>query len=87
MDVSFAVVFGSHVNGTPDQWSDIDLVVVSSLFDPPMDNAHVDELWHAAARTDNRIEPIPCGEHRWETDDSSPIIETARREGVRIDAN
>jgi hypothetical protein len=41
-------------------------------------------LWRAAARTDVRIEPIPCGEKQWETDDESAIIEIARREGRKI---
>ena len=41
-------------------------------------------LWRIAARTDSRIEPIPVGEQQYETDDSSAIIETARREGQRI---
>lgn len=36
------------------------------------------------ARTDSRIEPIPCGARQWEEGDSKAIIEVARREGVRI---
>lgn len=35
---------------------------------------------------DNRIEPIPCGEREWETDQSRPILEIARREGIVITA-
>ena len=34
-------------------------------------------LWHIAARTDSRIEPIAVGERQYETDDSSAIIEIA----------
>jgi hypothetical protein len=30
---------------------------------------------------DSRIEPIPCGSRQWREDDSSVIIETARKEG------
>jgi len=37
-----------------------------------------------AARTDSRIEPIPCGERQWIEDDVTPIIEIARREGVQV---
>jgi len=32
------------------------------------------------------IQPIPCGEKQWAEDDSSAIIEMARREGERIEA-
>ncbi len=38
-------------------------------------------LWRMAARTDSRIEPIPVGQRQFEEDDSSAIIEIARREG------
>jgi predicted nucleotidyltransferase len=31
--VSFAVIFGSQVNGNANEWSDIDLLVVSPDFD------------------------------------------------------
>ena len=45
---------------------------------------YVDLLWCQAARVDSRIEPIACGEKQWQEDDSSIILEMARREGERI---
>jgi hypothetical protein len=36
--------------------------------------------------TDDRIEPIPCGEREWESGDGRPILEIVRREGVVIEA-
>jgi hypothetical protein len=33
--VRFAVVFGSQIKGPADQWSDIDVLVVSPQFDGP----------------------------------------------------
>ena len=81
----FGVIFGSQVSGKPHEWSDIDLVVVSPRFDQrPINYDDVDRLWRIAGRTDNRIEPIACGEAQWDSDDSSTIIEIARREGVRV---
>ncbi len=44
----------------------------------------MDLLWCQAAHIDSRIEPIACGEKQWEEDDSSIIIDIARREGQRI---
>ena len=82
--VRFGVVFGSQVSGRTDAWSDIDLVVVSPLFDERRDRRQIGALWRLSARVDSRVEPIPCGERQWETDDSSAIIEIARREGERI---
>jgi predicted nucleotidyltransferase len=82
--VRFGVVFGSQATGKAGQWSDIDLLVVSPRFDGPRERRDVDLLWRLAARADSRIEPIPCGERQWLEDDSSPIIEIARREGEQI---
>jgi len=79
--VRFGVVFGSQVRGTAEPSSDIDLLVVSPRFDRSYKRREITMLWHVAADTDSRIEPIPCGVQQWETDDESAIIEIARREG------
>ena len=84
LPVSFGVVFGSQTTGAVDEWSDIDLVVVSSRFDNPNGRDDVNLLWRVAARTCNRIEPVPCGERQWREDMATPIIELARRQGARV---
>jgi predicted nucleotidyltransferase len=81
VDVAFIVVFGSQVNGSCHEWSDIDLLVVSSQFDGMKERKKLNLLWHLAAAIDSRIEPIPCGLQQWTEDDTSAIIEVARREG------
>lgn len=82
--VRFGVVFGSWGQGKADEWSDIDLLVVSPRFDNQRNRQDVDMLWRLAARSDSRIEPIPCGERQWLEDNSSAIVEIARREGEQI---
>ena len=82
--VRYGIVFGSQVTGRADVRSDIDLLVVSPKYDLPRKREDVNVLWRIAARTDSRIEPIPVGERQYEEDDSSAIIEIARREGQRI---
>jgi uncharacterized protein len=79
-----AVVFGSHAKGTADEWSDIDLVVIAPELEPPANRPLVDKLWELRATTDSRVEPIACGEQEWETDQSRPILEIARREGILV---
>ena len=81
--VKFGIVFGSQVAGKVDTWSDIDLLVVSPRFDNQRSREDINLLWRLAARTDNRIEPIPCGEQQL-LDDASAIIEIARREGETV---
>ena len=82
--VKFGVVFGSQVSGKADEWSDIDLLIISPSFDHQRTREDINLLWRLAAQTDNRIEPIPCGERQWIEDDSSAIIEIARREGEAV---
>ena len=83
---SRAVLFGSFAKNTADEWSDIDLIVIAPEFDGPREISQVKALWRATLSADNRIEPIPCGEREWVTDDGRPILEYARREGGVIAA-
>jgi predicted nucleotidyltransferase len=82
--IRFGVVFGSQSTGQADRWSDIDLFVVSPRFDRSRDRRDIDLIWRLAARTDSRIEPIPCGEPQWKDDVSSAAVEIARRKGEAI---
>jgi predicted nucleotidyltransferase len=82
--VTYGVLYGSRVTGQADQWSDIDLLVVSPRFDAQHTFEDARLLWRLAARTDNRIEPIPVGVRQFAEDDSSAIIEIARRTGQII---
>lgn len=93
LPVSIGVVFGSYASGTANEYSDIDVVVVSPQFDTTIQRQWVNQLWRVAARTDSRIEPIPCGKVQWQHDTSGVIIEirphtrAARHCGLRIDAD
>jgi len=82
---SRAVLFGSFVRGKVDKYSDIDLVVIAPEFDGSREISLVKALWRATI-SDSRIEPIPCGEKEWETEQGRPILEIARREGIVIAA-
>ncbi len=80
----YVVVFGSYAEGCQNALSDIDVLVVSSCFDGEVQRKDVNLLWHVAARTDSRIEPIPVGMRQFVEDDSSAILEVARRHGQKI---
>jgi predicted nucleotidyltransferase len=82
--VQYGVLFGSWAKGRPHEWSDVDVLVVSPHFDGERRREDINLLWRTAAHTDSRIEPIPVGQIQYESDDSSPIIEVARREGLVI---
>ena len=82
--VKQTILFGSYANETNHKWSDIDLIIISDKYDKDYNREDINLLWRTAARTDNRIEPIPVGSNRWNTDDESTIIEVARREGIVV---
>jgi predicted nucleotidyltransferase len=84
LPIRFGVVYGSQATGHADQWRDIDLLVVSPMFDGMRRREDINLLWHVAADTDNRIEPIPVGLRQFETEDGSPLLTIARREGQVI---
>ena len=79
--VQFGVVYGSQATGRAHKWSDIDLLVVSPMFDKEYQREVVNLLWRTAAHIDSRIEPVPVGSHRFESEDGSPLLTIARREG------
>lgn len=57
------------------------MLVISPQFDGEPKREDINLLWRIAARTDSRIEPIAVGQRQFAEDDSSAIIEMARREG------
>lgn len=84
LPIDRAVVFGSRARGDHDMWSDIDTAVISQRFDEERSRELVRMLWRVAGRTDSRIEPFPVGRQQWESDDGTPLIEIARREGIEV---
>lgn len=81
-----AVLYGSHARGTARADSDIDVLVVCPAFDS--DRWSQDrELWHLTLKVDVRIEPIPVGQRQFLEDQTSPLVEIARREGITIDGD
>ena len=81
---SRAILFGSWARGEGNPESDVDVLVIAPEFDEPAGRARAELLWALRAATDRRIEPFAVGERQWREDDSSTLIEMARREGLEI---
>jgi len=81
-----AVVFGSHARGEQTADSDIDVLVLSPLFDSRVDFDMVNDLWRLTQDVDTRIEPHAVGVREFETDTGSPLIGIARQEGIVVPA-
>jgi predicted nucleotidyltransferase len=82
--VKLGVIFGSQARGEARPESDIDVLVVSRLFDERKDTETVNRLWRLVWRVDTRIEPFAVGVRKYEENEDSPIIGIARRDGVEV---
>ncbi len=78
-----AYLFGSYARNEANENSDIDVLLVSDAFDTD-DDVVLSTPWSPKYRVDYRIEPIAIGRKRFQTDDTSLIIEVVRKEGVEI---
>lgn len=79
-----AFIYGSQARGTATEESDIDIVLISPLFDIKNTDKYAPAIWLSASRVSYRIEPIAVGEKRFETDEYSPLIAIVRQEGVEV---
>jgi hypothetical protein len=82
--VERGILFGSCARGRTRPESDIDVLVVSPLFDGRKKPSDLDKLWHAARRVDSRIEPVGIGVRQYEEQAWQPLLMVARREGVSV---
>ena len=82
--IKFAYLYGSFARNEALPDSDIDVLLVSDMFDTD-DDYILSKPWLPKYRNDFRIEPISIGTKRFQTDDVSPIIQIAQREGVKIE--
>jgi predicted nucleotidyltransferase len=80
-----AYLYGSYARDEANIDSDIDLLLVSSLFDTD-DDYILAKPWLYTNKVDYRIEPLAIGLKRFANDDTSPIIELVRQTGIEIPA-
>lgn len=76
-------LYGSYARNEANDESDIDLLLISKIFDTNNDYI-LSKPWLYTTEIDHRIEPLAVGTKRFETDDVSPILEIVRREGIEI---
>ncbi len=82
--VEAGVLFGSCARGDQSAESDIDLLVVSPDFDKTHSRSQINLLWGLRRFVDSRIEPYAVGSCQFREEADSPIIATARKEGVVV---
>ncbi len=81
--VEMAYLYGSYARNEATQESDIDLLLVSSVFDTN-DDYVLSSPWLYTTQIDHRIEPYSVGLKKFLSDHNSPLLEIVRKEGIRI---
>jgi uncharacterized protein len=80
--ITRAYVFGSYVSGRIDEWSDIDIAVVS----PQISDDRFEErirLTEIALSIDDRIEPLPFSIDGF--NDEDPLVQQIKNQGILLE--
>jgi predicted nucleotidyltransferase len=83
ISIAKAFIFGSYARNQANENSDIDVLLVSSIFDTD-DDSILSKPWSPKYRTNYHIEPVAIGLKRFQTDDNSIILEVVRKEGIEV---
>ncbi|MCK6614178.1 MAG: nucleotidyltransferase domain-containing protein [Ignavibacteriaceae bacterium] len=83
LEITKVFIYGSQARGSAGSESDIDVVLVSPLFDSNIEQ-YLSTIWASDIRMNYRIEPYPIGEKRFMEDESSPLIAAVKEEGFEI---
>lgn len=83
--VERAFLYGSYARGEEGEDSDIDVMVVSEIFDNN-DDRPVGKTWRIGRSVDVRLEPYTVGKKRFLTDTFSPLLQLVKKEGLEIPA-
>jgi predicted nucleotidyltransferase len=83
--VEKAYLYGSYARGEENEESDIDILLVSELFDKN-DDKTVGKTWRIGQSIDVRIEPYTVGRERFLIDEFSPLLQIVKKEGLEIKA-
>ncbi len=81
--VTRAYLYGSWARDEANDNSDIDVMVVSPIFDKHNDLIKA-KAWRATEKIDLRIEPYTVSLKKFLNDDVSPLMQIVKREGIEI---
>ncbi len=82
-NINRAYLYGSYATSQASEESDIDLMLISDdLNEPGIDKKS--KAWILTRKIDSRIEPYLVTMKRFREDDTSPLLEIVRQQGVEI---
>jgi len=83
ISVNRAFLFGSYLNDTPSDTSDIDVLIVSDKYDETDDDA-AGKIWNLTRSINTKIEPFLIGIKKFRDDNSSPLVSMIKTKGIEI---
>lgn len=83
--IDHAFLYGSFARNEEDSESDIDVMLISDLFEIRNDDITY-QVWKSAMEIDKRMEPYLVSTKRFNKDDYSPLISSVKTEGIEIKA-
>ena len=84
LQIDKAFLFGSAARNEEHEESDIDVMLVSKIFDDNSDDSAFGLIWRLTRKVDSRIEPFAVGLSRFNHDDVSPLLQIVKKEGIPI---
>jgi len=81
--VEKAFLYGSYARGEENEESDIDIMLVSELFDKN-DDQTIGKTWRISRSIDVRLEPYTVGKERFLNDQYSPLLQLVKKEGLEV---
>jgi len=81
--VEKAFLYGSYARGDAKPESDIDIMLVSQMFDDDDADTNI-KAWSYTRKIDTRIEPYTIGLQQYLYDDLSPLLQIVKQEGIEI---
>jgi predicted nucleotidyltransferase len=81
--VDKAFLYGSYAHNEATKDSDIDIMLVSKMFDANEADANI-KAWSFTRKVDSRIEPYTVGLQQFLNDNDSPLLQIVKKEGIEI---
>jgi len=83
ISVTKAFLYGSYLNNTASETSDIDVMIVSGNFEET-DDITAGKIWRLTRKVNSKIEPFIVSIKRFNSDFSSPLVSKIKSEGIEI---
>jgi predicted nucleotidyltransferase len=82
--INKAFLYGSYAYGNPNEESDIDVALISEMFEGNYDEL-AGNIWVTSKKVNIHIEPYLLSNNKFNTDNISPILNIIKTKGITIE--